>query len=100
VWQQILDRLPIILPVLVPGLVIAGWLARGLRRLRHFVRRANVFLTQVLGSPGQPSLMDRMGEIERKIDDHLTWHGDPGGKPAAPSLDKPNGPTPVRRRTS
>lgn len=77
----------------------------------HLGRKANRFFDLMLGEPARdgrparPSMMDRMAGMESNLaalqqsfDDHLRWHPEPGGKPAAPDLTKPNGP--VRRRTS
>jgi hypothetical protein len=59
--------------------------------------KANRFFDMVMGSPGRPSLMDEVTDVKRQLAEHLEWHGNPGGKPAAPaSLAKTNGP---RRRT-
>jgi hypothetical protein len=91
---------------------MAGWAARGIRRMWHLGRKANRFFDLMLGEPARdgrparPSMMDRMAsvetrlaEVQKEVADHKLWHGDPGGKPAAPDLSKPNGPT-ARRRTS
>ena len=101
-WQEIVDRLPVILPSLATGagLVLATWLGRWLRRVWHLMGKANRFFDAVLGSPDHPSLMDEVADVKRKLAEHLEWHADPGGKPAGPNLSKPNGPLPARRRTS
>lgn len=88
------DQLLIVLSTIVAGLAVAGWSARGLRRMWHLGRKLNRWLDQALGdkAAGLPSLMERVEAIETKLDDHLTWHANPGGRPARAALPRPNGP--------
>lgn len=72
----------------------------------HLMRKANQWFDQVLGeapsagNPGRPSLMRRIEQIEAKIDDHLKWHPEPGGRPARPAGPWPNGGGPRTQRTT
>lgn len=72
-------------------------LARGIRRMWHLMRKVNRLLDQTLGSPGRPSLMDRVTSIEEKLEEHLHWHTDPRGRPAGGAPLQPNGPRRGRR---
>jgi hypothetical protein len=98
VQAELIDRLPFVLPSLVAGAVLVGWLTRWLRRVWHLMGKANRFFDMVMGSPGHPSIMDEVATVKQQLAEHLEWHGNPGGKPAAATdLTKTNGP--VRRRT-
>jgi len=66
-------------------------------------RRVNRFLDQWLGEPAtdtepeRPGVMKRLTVIETKVDEHLEWHANPGGRPAKTTVPRPNGPAPGRR---
>lgn len=83
-------------------LAVAGVLflvTRGIRRMWQLLRKVNRLLDQTLGSPGRPSLMDRVEGIETKLAEHLHWHASPGGRPARAEHQRGNdaGPAPRRR---
>lgn len=43
-------------------------------------------------------IKETMKRIEAKLDAHLQWHADPGGRPAKPEPSRANGPDPTRAR--
>lgn len=71
---------------------------RGIGRMWHLLRKVNRLLDQTLGSPGRPSLMDRVEGIEDKLAEHLHWHASPGGRPARVEQQRGNDAAPPRRR--
>jgi hypothetical protein len=99
-WQ----RLGIVCGSILAALALAGWAARGIRRMWRLMSKANRWLDQVLGEPARdgeparPGLMERVAGIERrmaaidvKLAEHLEWHGDPDGSPTRRVSPKPNG---------
>ncbi|HEU4541373.1 MAG TPA: hypothetical protein VFR23_09630 [Jiangellaceae bacterium] len=55
------------------------------------IRRLNLVADDLLGDKARkiPSMTERMAALEGKLDDHLSWHNDPRGRPAR----KPTGRT-------
>jgi hypothetical protein len=106
-WQ----RLGIVCGSILAALGVAGLAARGLHRMWRLMSKANRWLDQVLGEPAhdgepaRPGLMERVAGIERrvaaidaKLAEHLEWHGDPDGSPAAHVRPHPNSGPPQTRR--
>jgi hypothetical protein len=102
-WQAI----GIICGALLALLTLVGVLYRKvIRPVFRSMKLAARLLEQLVGDPddGIPSLMERLArfdanqsEMARKLDDHLEWHANPGGRPAKATGPRPNGPAPGRR---
>jgi len=102
-WQAI----GIICGALLALLTLVGVLYRKvIRPVFRSMKLAARLLEQLVGDPddGIPSLMERLArfdanqsEMARKLDDHLEWHANPGGRPAKSTVPRPNGPAPGRR---
>ena len=102
-WQAI----GIICGALLALLTLVGVLYRKvIRPVFRSMKLAARLLEQLVGDPddGIPSLMERLArfdanqsEMARKLDDHLEWHANPGGRPAKATVPRPNGPAPGRR---
>lgn len=102
-WQAV----GIVCGALIAALTLAGLVYRkAIRPMWRSMKLAARLLEQLVGDPdeGIPSLMDQLASLHqsdmtlaRKLDDHLEWHANPGGRPARPVTPRPNGPQPGRR---
>jgi hypothetical protein len=102
-WQAV----GIVCGALLALLTLAGLVYRkGIRPMWRSMKLAARLLEQLVGDPeeGIPSLMDQLAtlqrsdaEMARKLDDHLEWHANPGGRPAKAVPPRPNGPSSGRR---
>lgn len=95
-WQQLVA----ICVGLTAVLTLLGVLGRWIRRMWGIARKLNRLLDQMLGdrsvSPPLPSLMDQLADVRVEqsrlasaLAEHVRWHGDPGGRPAAYVYDGP-----------
>lgn len=102
-WQAV----GIVSGALLALLSLAGLVYRKvIRPMWRSLKLAARLIEQLVGDPdeGVPSLMDQLAALRqsdaslaRKLDDHLEWHANPGGRPAKAVLPRPNGPQPRHR---
>ncbi|HEU4541761.1 MAG TPA: hypothetical protein VFR23_11605 [Jiangellaceae bacterium] len=84
-WQQVGTVCVAILAVLtLVGLVYRKVIRPVLRAAWRTIRRLNLVADDLLGDKARkiPSMTERMAALEGKLDDHLSWHNDPRGRPA------------------
>lgn len=77
------------------GLIYRGVVRPVWRAAWRTIKRLNLVADDLLGDSAKkiPSMTQRMAALERKLDDHLSWHADPKGRPARrASSELPNGP--------
>ena len=43
------------------------------------------------------ALVSQIAHLQVTLDEHIQWHASPGGRPAKPTVPRPNGPAPGRR---